>query len=196
VAGLPGAGCVRLLRRCTGAAGTLRAGRAGRDALNRTFDTNARRALASRAGSRGVSAKLDGSASVAQWKSSSVLRKWLGVRVPPGAPYKRDEMPGQCGPARSNSFFLVSPTICPQERRKLKEALKGPVRSQRGSYDRANGRRTAVLDRTPREATRLELLPGSAERQCSPDGHRTVTGSDWRPFRGRGTVGGSRGVGP
>src|SRR6185312_2470136 len=30
-------------------------------------------------------AKLDEPASVAQWKSSSVLRKRLGVRVPPGA---------------------------------------------------------------------------------------------------------------
>lgn len=31
-------------------------------------------------------AKLRGPASVAQWKSSSVLRKGLGVRLPPGAP--------------------------------------------------------------------------------------------------------------
>src|ERR1700712_4672390 len=32
-----------------------------------------------------LASKLSGSASVAQWKSSSVLRKGLGVRVPPGA---------------------------------------------------------------------------------------------------------------
>lgn len=29
--------------------------------------------------------KLDASASVAQWKSRSVLRIWPGVRIPPGA---------------------------------------------------------------------------------------------------------------
>jgi hypothetical protein len=37
-------------------------------------------------------AKLDEPASVAQWKSSSVLRKRLGVRVPPGAPEVRGLM--------------------------------------------------------------------------------------------------------
>lgn len=59
---------------------------------------------------RSGSAKLGESASVAQRKSTSVLRSWLGVRIPPGA--RHDEngvVPG--GNPGTTPLFLLQPVI-------------------------------------------------------------------------------------
>ena len=54
-------------------------------------------------------AKLSGSASVAQWKSSSVLRKGLGVRVPPGAPRISPKNPGKHWDTRPSALWACEP---------------------------------------------------------------------------------------
>ena len=83
------------------------------------------------------------SASVAQWKSSSVLRKGLGVRVPPGAP---SSSAASCaGPLGGSCHVLDPPSMKGREQCETKSkaascALPLSVQAVGGSSTRASSR--------------------------------------------------------
>jgi hypothetical protein len=84
-------------------------------------------------------------ASVAQWKSTSVLRSWLGVRVPPGAPVVRLSDEGRLGTSRSPISVPAGPV------RHIDHELSVPRRH-----------------RPATDAARIDDVPWRTRLRCQP----------------------------